>query len=126
MHEFTFWIFLLAILKCALVTGIGPGLLLLAAIHIGRTYRVLGVFPGEFIGRCIAIMSIGGKRFIQILITDALRSPARAPNKCPFPQCIYEADHGGEHGFPRIREGNWIDVPEQEARFIEVQGKEVA
>ena len=61
MHEFTFWIFLLAILKCALVTGIGPGLLLLAAIHIGRTYRVLGVFPGEFIGRCIAIMSIGGK-----------------------------------------------------------------
>lgn len=114
-------LFARAIAKLSVTTGFGFWLAGMAVIHIGRTYRISGVFfGGEFMGRCIGIVTIGSKRFIQVVVTDTMRPPPRVPNRCFFPGCIREQHDAGEHEFPRIREGNYIDVPAN-ARFVEVE-----
>lgn len=119
MHS-DLYLFALAIAKLSLTTGFGFWLAGMAVIHIGRTYRISGIFAGEFMGRCIGIITVGHKRFIQVVITDTMRPAPKVFNKCFYPQCIRDVDHGGDHEFPRIREGNYIDVP-ADARFVEVQ-----
>lgn len=114
------WLFALTIAKISLTTGFGFGIAGLAVIHIGRTYRISGIFAGEFMGRCIGLITVGGKRFVQVLITDSLRPAPRVFNRCFFPHCIRLLDHPGDHEFPRIREGNYIDVP-ADARFVECE-----
>jgi hypothetical protein len=114
------WLFARAIAKLSITTGFGFGLAGMAIVHIGRTYRITGVFVGEFMGRCIGIVTVGGQRFIQIVITDTMRPSPKVFDKCFYPQCIRKVDHGGDHEFPRIRTGNYIDVP-ADARFVEVE-----
>lgn len=113
------WLFAMTIAKVALLTGFAPWLLLGVAIHIGRSYRVEGVFPSGFVGRCIGVIVVGHQRFVQLLITDTLRPSPKVRNKCPYPQCIREQEHGGDHEYPRIRAGNYIDVPAH-AKFVEI------
>lgn len=119
----TVWLAARAIAKLSITTGFGPWLVICSAVHIGRTYRVAiaGSVYGEFIGRCIGIGSVGRKRFVQILVTDTLRPSPRVRNRCPFPECLGSAYHGGDHEFPRIRKDTYVDVPEREASFVEIE-----
>jgi len=94
-------------------------------IHIGRCYLVRGIFPGDFVGRCLGVVRVGGEKSVQMQITDTLRPAPRIPDKCPFPECVQKQDHAGDHEFLRIRVGNYIDVPVRSARFFEVE-KEAA
>jgi len=76
------WLFARAIAKLSITTGFGFGLAGMAIVHIGRTYRITGVFVGEFMGRCIGIVTVGGQRFIQIVITDTMRPSPKVFDKC--------------------------------------------
>jgi hypothetical protein len=114
------YLFAYALVKLALCTGFAPWLVVMGALHIGRSYRITHFSAGIFTGRCIGIITIGGERTIQFLIIDTMRPRPRVRNKCPFPHCVNEQDHRGQHEFPSIREGNYIDVPVSQARFLEV------
>lgn len=112
------WLFAQAIAKVSLTTGFLPWLLAATVVH-GRVYKVSGVHPGDFVGKLIDIINIGGKRYLQFLVTDTLRPAPRVLNKCTFPRCIRLEEHGGEHEFPRIRPGAFVEIPAVGSRLIE-------
>ena len=89
-------------------------------LTIGRNYRVEGVFPGAFVGRCVDILTVGHERSVQLLIVDTLRPRPRVRDKCAFPECVRYDGHDGNHEFPRIRKGNFIDLPIYGVRFVEL------
>ncbi len=116
-----------AILKEAAVTGFALWLFAMAVVHVGTRYRISGPRThGEFIGKCVDIVRVGERRALQFLITNTLRPSPRVANKCPFPHCIAKQYHGGEHEFPRIREGVLVELTPREAKFVAVDEEESA
>jgi hypothetical protein len=118
---FNLWLFAQAIAKLSITIGFLPWLLAAVIVH-GRVYKVSGVFPGDFVGKLIDIINVGGTRYLQFLVTDTLRPAPRVFNKCPFPQCIRQEEHGGEHEFPRIRAGAYVEIRADQSRLIEFPG----
>jgi hypothetical protein len=81
----------------------------------GQVYLVRGYATGEFIGRVDSVEQYGGVCLLTVL--DPLRPYQKAPAPCPFPQCIAEVDHDGQHVFPTLCAGHQIEVPWRLAQF---------
>jgi len=75
---------------------------------IGREYIVAKYWMGTFKGRVIEISGMG--RIIRFLVTDAMRPGPLIEDKCPFPECIAEDGHSGDHRFTEFRNGMEVEV----------------
>lgn len=119
-------LFAAAIAKCALMTGLGPGILLaMFGPRVAKFYRpvtlnkpllIKGHYLGDFIGAVEAVE----RDVARVRVIDALRTFPRVRNRCVFPQCIREDFHHGDHEFPTIREGALVAIDWHTAKFLPV------
>ena len=117
----------LAIAKTLLRTGLGPGAIALGIIAraakywspcaIGKAYRVEGYHYGDFIGTVESI----DRDIAQVRVIDPLRPFPPVKNKCPYPECVLEDFHSGDHYKLRVREGVLLAVQWRCAKWIAIE-----
>ena len=123
---FNLWLFALAIAKASVMTGLAaaPLLALLqrmrggfwSPVTIGKRYRVEGHYLGDFIAEIEDI----DRDLARVRIVDPLRPLPRVKNRCPFPQCVIEEFHGGDHEFCSVREGALLEIHWRTAKSIPI------
>jgi hypothetical protein len=90
-----------------------------AVVRVGQFYRVRGYYTGDFIGEVENVGEIG--QTIVLRVTDSLRkSPTK--NKCPWPYCIADDGHDGDHEFSEVTPGQLIEVPYGLVKWEAVDG----
>lgn len=119
-------LFAAAIAKCALMTGLGPGILLamfgprFAKFHrpvkLHTPFLIKGHYLGDFIGEVESVE----RDVAHVRVTDTLRPAPRVRNRCVFPQCIREDFHHGDHEFPRICWGELVAIDWHTAKFLPI------
>ena len=119
------WLFTQLLAKVALLTGIGPGIALLAffgprgaryfcPLSIGKLYQVVGYHTGDFLGEVESV----DRTFARVRVIDPMRPVPRVENRCSFPECVRKDFHEGDHEFARVREGVLIEVSWESAKWI--------
>jgi len=86
---------------------------------VGREYVVSKYWTGTFRGRVIAISEMGS--LLRIDVTDAMRPGPLIEDKCPYPECIAEDGHEGDHRFSTLRNGAQIELSVSHATFTPVE-----
>ncbi len=123
-----FPLFLHALAKALLLTGIGPGIAVAGIVRVGVRCNVQGSEVGEFVGKCIDTLRIGGMWFMRFRVEKVLLAQPHFTRrgKCPYPDCILADCHGGDHSFPRmgrIEEGGVVELTPYEARCKPIQSE---
>jgi hypothetical protein len=121
------YLFAAAIAKCALITGLGPGILLAVfgprfakfrrPVTLNKPFLIKGHYLGDFIGTVEAVE----RDVAHVRVTDTLRPAPRVRNRCAFPQCIRQDFHYGDHEFPRICWGELVAIDWHTAKFVPIE-----
>jgi hypothetical protein len=86
---------------------------------VGREYIVSKYWTGTFRGRVVAFSEMG--TLLRIDVTDAIRPGPLIEDKCPYPECISEDGHEGDHRFSTLRNGAQIELRWSHATFTPVE-----
>lgn len=128
------YLFVAAIVKTSLLTGIGPGILGAAIIArrsrlkwpivVGKIYKVVGYHTGDFVGQLLRI----DHDVARFMVIDTLRPSTlrRIRNRCAFPWCVLKDLHEGDHEIPKMRIGGMLEIYWANAGFIEAADRERA
>jgi hypothetical protein len=121
-----FSLFAQTLWKVGWITALGPGIVMAVfarravkfwcPLKCGQIFRIEGYHTGDFVGEIESL----DRDMARVRVIDPMRPLPRVRNRCPFPECIREDFHFGDHEFVRVREGVLLEVVWRAAKWIPI------
>ena len=77
-------------------------------LEVGCEYVVSKFWTGTFRGRLTEVSWDGS--ILRFHVTDTMRPGPLIEEKCPYPECMAEDGHDGDHIFSEFRNGAELEV----------------